>query len=192
MVQRYLTSEAGAMGFRQWLIRHDYTWVMNPVEVKMFEKVYHYIIKTEQETFYCLFKECKDAWSKERDTTKETPNWFWTFPDKFKLFFEKYPDLNSAGESINLPQFTRCINENFTIIYIYSNGSFYKVDKFDILNKHELAKEFYPEGYNKDSPNDEGFKRLQKIQNRYTDNFNPVDVQEVTMSFPIRILKRLE
>jgi hypothetical protein len=190
MVQRYLTSEAGANGFRQWLIRHDYTMVMYPQEVMTYNSHFHFIIKTNQETFYCLFKKSKEHWSK--DTVMDKPDWFWTFPQKFKEFFVKYPNLNSAGESINTNKFTRCINEHLTIIFIYPNGSFYTVDKDKVLEVHNLAKEFYPEGYNPEYPDDEGFIRTQKKVNDYFENLNDVEVQEKTISFPVKLLVRLE
>jgi hypothetical protein len=164
MVQRYLTSEAGANGFRQWLIKHSYTMVMKPLEVRLNNKHFHYIIKTNEETFYCLFKH----------------DFFYTFPDKYKLFFNKYPSLNSAGESINFDKLVYANNNNMTLIFIYENGAFYEIKPQEILNVHLLAKEFYPDG----------FIREQKKINTYTEEFNKVEFNERTISFPVRALAR--
>jgi len=167
MVQRYLTSEAGAIGFKQYLIKHGYTMVMNPQEVKLNNKHFHYIIKTNEETFYCLFKH----------------DFFYTFPDKFKLFFDKYPNLNSAGESINMDKLIYANNNNMTLIFIYENGSFYEIKPVEILKVHAMAKEFYPDG----------FIREQKKINIYTEQFVDVEFNERTISFPLRSLgRRLE
>jgi hypothetical protein len=164
MVQRYLTSEAGSIGFRQWLIKHGYTSVMNPQEVRLNNKHFHYIIKTDQESFYCLFKH----------------DFFYTFPDKYKLFFDKYPSLNSAGESINFDKLIFALNNNMTLIFIYENGSFYEIKPQEILNVHVLAKEFYPDG----------FIREQKKINTYTEQFVDVEFNERTISFPLKSMSR--
>lgn len=161
---RYLTADAGARGFRQWLISHDYKMVMQPQEVKLNNKHFHYIIKTESESFYCLYK--------------HEP--FYTFPDKYKLFFDKYPNLNSAGESINFDKLIYAMNNNLTLIFIYENGFFYEIKPQEILNVHLLAKEFYPDG----------FIREQSKINTYIDEFSKVEFKERTISFPLRSLAR--
>jgi hypothetical protein len=164
MVQRYLTSEAGAKGFQLWLKEHGYHNVMNPVEVKQKDKVFHYLISTTEETFYCLFKH----------------DFFYTFPDKYKEFFVKYPNLNSAGESINVERLVYCNEHNFTLIFISENGFFYEIKPSEILKVNELAKEFYPNG----------FVREQDKINRYIDGFAHCETKERTISFPLKALSR--
>ena len=164
MVQRYLTSEAGAIGFRQFLIRSGFTGVMNPQEVRLNNKHFHYIVKTDTESFYCLFKH----------------DFFYTFPNTYKLFFDKYPNLNSAGESINFDKLIYALNNNLTLIFIYENGYFYEIKPIEILNVHELAKEFYPNG----------FIREQDKLNSYIDNFAKCEMRERTISFPLKALSR--
>ena len=164
MVQRYLTAEAGAICFRHFLIRSGYEDVMNPQEVRLNNKRFHYIVKSKNETFYCLFKH----------------DFFYTFPDKYKEFFVKYPNLNSAGESINVDRLVYALNNNFTLIFIYENGYFYEIKPIEILKVNDLAKEFYPDG----------FIREQSKINNYIDNFSEVEFKERTISFPVKALAR--
>jgi hypothetical protein len=185
---RLLDSIMGVNAFRVWLVEHDYHHVMNPQEVRIIDKVKHYIIQCEKDgeklTFYCLYKHCDEHWVEDHIVLK--PQWFWTFPLKFKDFFDAYPNLNSAGESINYSQLILCNNSSYKIIYIYENGSFYSVEPLEILKLHKLAEEFYPLGYNPDKPNDYGFIREQKVVNETISNGCKLLMQERTVSFPIR------
>jgi hypothetical protein len=162
---KYLTAEAGALGFRQWLIKHEYTQVMNPQPINLNNKHFHYLIKTSTDTFYCLFK--------------HEP--FYTFPQKYKEFFVKYPNLSSAGESINFDKLIMCMNNNYRLIFIYESGLFYEIDPITILNTHKLAQEFYPSG----------FIREQDKLNTYIDNNAKIEFRERTISFPLRSLARV-
>ena len=175
---RYLTSEAGAIGFQNYLKNNGFNNVMNPVEVKISNKVFHYTIQAKKDdkvfNFYCLFKH----------------DFFYTFPDKFKEFFVKYPNLNSAGESINFDRLIYASNNGMNLIFIYESGFFYEIEPIEILKVHSMAKEFYPKGYNLESPIDEGFIREQKIVNKEIHNGFITMVKERTVSFPIKSLGR--
>ena len=161
---RYLTSEAGAIGCANWLRTHNYHHVMNPVEVKISNKVFHYTISTEEEKFYVLYKH----------------DFFYTFPDKYKEFFAKYPNLNSAGESINFDRLIWALNNNYTLIFVYESGIFYEIKPQEILNVHLLAKEFY----------ENGFIREQDRVNREIQEGFETHIKERTVSFPVKAMSR--
>jgi hypothetical protein len=161
---RYLTSEAGANGFREWLISHGYKNVMYPQPISLDNKKFHYLLKTEKETFYCLFKH----------------DFFYTFPMKYSKFFDKYPNLNSAGESINFNKLILASENDYTLIFIYEEGTFYEIKPIEILKVHELAREFYPNG----------FIRAQDKENNYIQEGSKVCFKERTISFPVKALSR--
>lgn len=169
-MQRYLTSEAGAKGFQLFLREKGYKHVMNPIEVPLNNAKFHYVINCENEDgvklkFYCLFKH----------------DFFYTFPQKYSKFFDKYPNLNSAGESINFDRLIYALNNDCRLIFIYESGFFYEIEPIEILNVHQLAKEFY----------ENGFIREQDKINNYIDNGSRVEFRERTISFPVKALARL-
>ena len=161
---RFVSSEAGAIGFRHWLISHGYISVMYPQPINLDNKKFHYLIKTSTDTFYVVFKH----------------EFFMTFPKLYSKFFDKYPNLASAGESINFDKLMLCLNNNYRLIFVYESGIFYEIDPKIILETHVLAKEFYPNG----------FIREQDKINTYMENFTKVQFRERTISFPIKSLAR--
>lgn len=164
----FLSADAGVRGFRSWLVSHGFSNISGLEEVYIGNKHYHYKIITDQQKFYCLFKH----------------NFFFTFPEKYKLFFDKYPNLNSAGESINFDRLMFALNNGFTLVFIYESGAFYSIDPKDILNVHVLAKDVYPDG----------FIREQKKENEYKVAYSNGVVElvnERTISFPIKLLRRM-
>lgn len=164
-VVKFLNRDAAFRAFRLWLVESGFVNVSPIIELN---KGRHAIIKTDSESFYCLFK--------------HDP--FYTFPKKYELFFDKYPNLNSAGESINVSAFSEAMEHNYTLIFIHHNGAFYKIHPQQILRVHELAKEFYPDG----------FRRSQDKTNQYKiayQNGLLEDVNEATLSFPYRLLTRM-
>src|SRR3990167_11157301 len=100
---RYVMEVLPSLGFRNLQLRN----VTNLRD----NKSYHCIIRHDKGVFYCLFK---------RD-------FFMTYPQKYKLFLDAFPDLNGAGESVNVDVLDGAMENNQLLLFVYPDGKIYIV-----------------------------------------------------------------
>ena len=76
--------------------------------VKPYNKGRHWLIKTDESTYYILYRRFP----------------FKTFSKQFFEFSEKNPSYGEEGETINLNLLEIPLKHNAIIVFIYQNGSF--------------------------------------------------------------------
>lgn len=176
------TSDAAFRYVRQFLVASNYG-VVSPIIPENFGL--HCVLRTTDEHFYCLFKKARKI-PDEFGNIILRPNWFWKFPEFFKEFLDTVPDLNGAGESINIDCLERAIHNGYTLLYVYGDGSIYTINPSKIWEVHKRALIIYPS---------EGLMRTQdKTNERKVAYGNGVkqSINEATLSFPVKLLVRMK
>lgn len=146
---------------------------------------YHCILNTSTVKYYCLFKKAKRS-TDDYGNIVLRPQWFWKFPEFFKEFLSIVPDLNGAGESLNVDCLERALENNFTLLYVYGDGSIYIIDPKKIWGLHTLALTIY---------HGRGLIRSQDKLNEYKvafGNGSRENINEATISFPVKCLLRIK
>ena len=157
---RYVMEVLPSLGFRNLQLRN----VTNLRD----NKSYHCIIRHDKGVFYCLFK---------RD-------FFMTYPQKYKLFLDAFPDLNGAGESVNVDVLDGAMENNQLLLFVYPDGKIYIVSPSKIFDTHLDAKKYYPDGLYRSQDKSNDYKVAYS-------NGQIININECTCSFPIKILSRL-
>lgn len=150
---------------RSWLVANSFGNVSPAIPAN---KGRHCLLKTDKGTFYCLFKH----------------EFFWKFPEYYKGFLDLFPELNGAGESINVDCLMNAESRGFSLLYVYSNHAIYIVEPSEILKCHDKAKAIYPNGLIRSQDRSNEYKVA--YSNGVSENVN-----EATIVFPVKLLKRL-
>ncbi len=169
------------------------TFVIDYLKGKLYTKVMiatrnkfgHAFIKTDQGSFYWLYK--KDH--------------FHSFNYEFPDYIKKPNTLSGAGESINVEYLKFALNNNATLLFSYGHlpRAIYTPSREKLLS---LLHTVMPEANFQNTPpiallkiycKHYKLKRTQERINEYKANDyteNPIKVQEKTYSFPFKLMER--
>lgn len=174
---------------KDYVLKALYRTGHNEISVKplsyLQETYGHKFITTDTGNYYLLFKK---EWQK-------------SFNNLFSHYIKKENVLTGLGESINIEYLKFCINKQCTLLYAHKDypGVIYTIDREKLL---KLINIVLPETDFKHTPtvallkiwcDHENLKRTQdKTNTHITSDYsqNPVQINEQTYSFPIKLLKR--
>lgn len=160
----FVNHDAAFRFFRSWLVQR-YSGVSPLIPMN---KGRHCLIKTADVSFYVVFKK----------------EFFLSYSKIFKSFLDRYPNLAGYGESLNVSIVQECFENNYTLVFLYPNGSMYTISPGEIIHAHGKALECMPNGLIRSQDKTNTYKV--KYSNGYEE-----DVNEATYSFPIKMLKRI-
>lgn len=164
---KFLHHDAAFRFVRTFFVSQPEYGVVSPIVP--LHKGRHAMVHTDKGGFYLLFKK----------------EFFWKFPEFYEKFFVAYPNLNGAGESINVSCLAYAKSRSLKLLFVYPNGAIYVIDPDEVYRVNELCKSFYPNGFVRSQD------RLNEYKVAYSNGLTE-DVNEATISFPVKLFARFK